>query len=434
MESITLIILTFVVSFFVLMFIGWPIGFSIIGSTILAYFFLAGWGAVGSIAVLGYYGMYNYGLLALPIFILMGLILIHGGIAEDLYNAVLPLMERIAGGLIYANIIANVILGACCGSAIAATSAMSAVAIPELRKRGYAKGICYGSLASAGNLSALIPPSVGMILFCSITTVSLGRLFIAGIIPGLILAVCFCIISAVWIKFKPNIVPVVPKKVMPMGMAIIYAFRNLWPLVILIILVLGIIYLGVGTPTEGGCYGVVGAVILSISKKKLNITVIKNILVDTSRISVSILFIIAMASVYGYALNYLGLQPFLINMLEGLKGGVIAKVYIIWLIYLILGFFLDSSAVIILTTPIILPFMISLGFEPVWFGIFILLAVTMGNITPPVGITLFAVQAITKDRVDIISKGCLPYWVSFFLASSLIIFFPILATWLPGTI
>jgi len=432
MESVSLLLLIFVVSFLALLFLGWAIAFAIATASILAYIFLAGGSVLGGFATLGYHAMFNYGLLALPIFILMGEILIQGGVAGDLYDAVLPLMERIPGGLIHTNIAANTILGACCGSTVAATSAMSTVAIPELRKRGYAKEICYGSLASAGCLSCLIPPSVGMILFCSITTVSLGKLFIAGIIPGLILAVCFSLVSAIWIKLQPNTVPRIPKKVMPLGRAVLFALKKLWPLFILIIVVLGVIYLGVGTPTESGCYGVVGAIVLSVRNKKLNLKTINAILINTAKVSVSILFIIAMASVYGYALNALGLKQLLLHLLGRLAGGTITKIYIIWLIFLFLGMFLDSAAVIVLTTPILLPFAISLGFEPIWFGIFLMLAVQLGNITPPVGVTLFAVQAITEDRIAIISKGCLPYWVSFFLVSSLITLFPILVTWLPS--
>lgn len=430
MESVTLLLLIFVLSFLVLLFLGWPIAFAIATASILAYVFLAGGSVLGVFAIFSYNAMFNYGLLALPIYILMGEMLIQGGVAGDLYDAVTPLMERIPGGLIHTNIAANVILGACCGSTVAATSAMSTVAIPELMKRGYAKEICYGSLASAGCLSCLIPPSVGMILFCSITTVSLGKLFIAGIIPGLILAACFSLVSAIWIKCQPNMAPRIPKKVMPLGRAVLFALKRLWPLFILITVVLGTIYLGVATPTESGCYGVVGAMVLSAFNKKLNLKTISVMLVNTAKISVSILFIIAMASVYGYALNALGMKQLLLHLLENLQGGVITKIYIIWLVYLLLGMFLDSAAVIVLTTPILLPFAIGLGFEPVWFGVFLMLAVQLGNITPPIGVTLFAVQSITNDRIAIISKGCLPYWISFLLASSLIIFFPSLATFL----
>jgi tripartite ATP-independent transporter DctM subunit len=171
--------------------------------------------------------MFNYDLLALPIFILMGELLIQGGVAGKLYDSVLPLMERIPGGLIHTNIIANVILGACTGSTIAATTAMSAVAVPELNKRGYDKKICYGSLSSAGCLACLIPPSVGMILFASITTVSLGKLFIAGIIPGLILAGAFSLVVFIWVNLQPKIVPAAPEKLMPLGAAIIFALKNM---------------------------------------------------------------------------------------------------------------------------------------------------------------------------------------------------------------
>ena len=430
MDIASLLLLIFVGAFLVLLFLGWPVAFAIATASILAYIFLAGGSVLGSFAIFSYNAMFNYGLLALPIFILMGEVLIQGGVAGDLYDAVTPLMERIPGGLIHTNIAANVILGACCGSTVAATSAMSTVAIPELMKRGYAKKICYGSLASAGCLSCLIPPSVGMILFCSITTVSLGKLFIAGIIPGLILAASFSLVSAIWIKYQPDIAPRVPKKVMPLWVAVLFALKRLWPLFILIIVVLGTIYLGVATPTESGCYGVFGALVLSALNKKLNLKTIKAMLINTAQVSVPILFIIAMASVYGYALNALGLKQLLLNLLENLQGGTITKIYIIWLVYLLLGMFLDSAAVIVLTTPILLPFTINLGYDPIWFGIFLMLTTQLGNITPPIGVTLFAVQAITKERVAIIAQGCLPYWVSFLLASSLVIFFPSLATWL----
>lgn len=434
MESAFLLLFIFVGLFLVLLFLGWPIAFGIATASILAYIFLAGGSVLGVFAIFSYNAMFNYGLLALPIFILMGEILIQGGIAGDLYDAVTPLMERIPGGLIHTNIAANVILGACCGSTVAATSAMSTVAVPELMKRGYAKKICYGSLASAGCLSCLIPPSVGMILFASITTVSLGKLFIAGIIPGLILAACFSLISAIWIKLQPNMAPSIPKKVMPIGMAVFFAIKRLWPLLILISVVLGTIYFGVATPTESGCYGVVGALVLSAFNKKLSLKTIKAMLINSTKVSVAILFIIAMASVYGYAINTLGMKQLLLRLLESMQGGTITKMYILWLVYLFLGMFLDSAAVIVLTTPILLPFTVSLGFDPVWFGIFLMLTTQLGNITPPVGVTLFAVQAVTGEGISVVSKGCFPYWVSFLLATSFLIFFPGLATWLTSYI
>ena len=434
MGSTFLLLLVFVGLFLVLLFLGWPIAFCIATASIVAYIFLAGGTVLGVFSIFSYHAMYNYGLLALPIFILMGELLIQGGIAGDLYNAVTPLMERIPGGLIHTNIVANVILGACCGSTIAATSAMSTVAVPELMKRGYGKKICYGSLASAGCLSSLIPPSVGMILFASITTESLGKLFVAGIIPGLILAICFSLISAMWIKLQPNMAPPISKNLMPLGMAVLFALKRLWPIIILISVVLGTIYFGVATPTESGCYGVFGALVLSAYKKKVTLKSIKASLINSAKVSVSILIIIAMASVYGYALNALGMKQLLLGLLKNIQGGTITKMYIIWLIYLLLGMFLDSSAVVVLTTPILLPYVVSLGFDPVWFGVFLMLCVQLGNITPPVGVTLFSVQAITKEGISVISQGCFPYWLSFLLATSFLILFPGLATWLTSYI
>lgn len=431
MESALSLFLVFVVAFLVFLFSGWLIAFAVAGATILAYVFVAGGGALGNFAVHTYNAMLNYDLLALPVFILMGELLIQGGVAARLYDSVLPLMERIPGGLVHTTIAANVILGACTGSTIAATTAMSTVTIPELKKRGYAKEICYGSLASAGCLACLIPPSVGMILFASITTVSLGRLFIAGIIPGLILAAALSLVVAVWVKVQPHIAPSSSQKIMPFGMALTFALRNLWPLLILIFLVLGAIYLGIGTPTEAGCYGVLGALVLGY--KRLDRGALKTALFGSAQISGALLLVIAIASAYGFALNALGLRQWLLALLDRLPGGPFIQMYIIWFIYLILGMFLDSASVIVITTPICLPFAVNLGYDPVWFGIFLMLAVELGNITPPVGVTLFAVQVVSKDSLDIIAKGALPFWISFFLAMTLLTLFPGIVTWLPST-
>jgi C4-dicarboxylate transporter DctM subunit len=430
MESQILLFLIFGVAFLFLLFSGWLIAFAMAGASTLAYIFMAGEGAIGNIVVHTYNAMFNYDLLALPIFILMGELLIQGGVAGKLYDSVLPLMERIPGGLVHTNIIANVILGACTGSTIAATTAMSTVAVPELNKRGYDKKICYGSLTSAGCLACLIPPSVGMILFASITTVSLGKLFIAGIIPGLILAAAFSLVVFIWVKLQPNIVPVPPKKLMPLGVAVIFALKNMWPILVLIFMVLGAIYFGIGTATESGCYGICGALVLGY--KTINLETIKRTLFSTLQISGGLLIVIAMASVYGFALNSLGMRQSLLSLLGGLPGGAFTKMYLIWLMLLILGMFIDSASIIVITTPIFMPFAVGLGYDPIWFGVFMMLAVELGNITPPVGVTLFAVQAAAKEQLDIVAKGSFPFWASFFLAMTICTYFPAIVTWLPG--
>lgn len=421
------LLLIFVGVFLVFLFLGWLIAFSLAGAVLLAYIFAKG--SVLNFAVLSYNAAFNYNLLALPIFILMGEILIQGGVAAKLYDSVVPLFERFPGGLIHTNIAANVVLGACCGSTIAATSAMSDVAIPELMKRGYAKGICYGSLASAGCLAALIPPSVGMIVFASITTVSLAELFVGGIFPGLLLAATLAIVTIAWVKIRPEIVPPAPKELMPLKKALL-SMLKLWSLAILILLVLGTIYLGIGTPTEAGCYGVVGALLLGC--RKLSRERLKTALLTSCRISCSLLFIIAIASVFGFALNALGLQVTVLSVLSGLPGGMYIKMFCVYLMLMGIGMFLDSASVTIISTPILLPYAVSLGFEPVWFGVWLVLAVELGNVTPPVGVTLYAVQAVSGDKLTTIARGCFPYWASFFGTMFLMTFFPGIALWLPS--
>jgi len=428
MDPMVLSLVIFLGVFFVFLLSGWMIAFALAAASLLAYIFIAG-GTTGNFAILGYNALFTYTLLALPIFILMGTFLIEGGVATILYEGVLPLMERVPGGLIHTNIIGNIILGACSGSTIAATTCMATVCIPELKKRGYDKGICYGSLAAAGNLASLIPPSVGLIIFASLTTVSLGQLFIAGIVPGLFLAVCFGVITAIWVRIHPEVAPS-PKEKMPLGSAFFLAIRKLWALLVLIVVVLGVIYLGIGTPTEAGCYGAVGALLLGV--KRLDREKIKSALFTGGRVSGSLLFVIAMASVYGFALNALGLREWLLAVLGALPGDQYIQMFLVWLILLVLGMFIDGTSIIVITTPIFLPFAVSLGFDPVWFGVWLMLAANLGNITPPVGITLYAVITVSKDSIDVVARGCLPFWASFFMVMIPMTFFPAIATWLPS--
>lgn len=430
MDSMTLSLVIFLGCFIVFLFSGWLIAFSIGASSALAYIIISGGSTISNFAYLGYNATINYNLLALPLFILMGELMIQGGIAKTLYSAITPLMERIRGGLIYVNVLSNTVLGACCGSTIAATSAISTVAIPELHNRGYAKGISYGSLASAGNLAALIPPSIGLILYAAITDTSLGELFLAGIVPGLILTCTLLFVSAMWIKLNSKIAPPREKNPMPVGRSVGFAISRLWPLLILIVIVLGSIYLGFATPTEAGTYGVIGAIILGIGR--INLKTFKISLVDTVRASVPLLFIIAMASIYGYALNSLGLRLWVATLLDGLIGPPCVKMFSIWFLLLMLGMFLDAGSAIVLTTPILLPFALSLGYDPVWYGIWLSLAVELGNITPPVGLTIFAVQAISGDKLDTIARGALPFWISFVLAQLSVTFFPGIVLLLPN--
>jgi len=431
MDTMTLIVVIFLGCFMVFLFSGWLIAFCMAAISVLAYIFISGGSAISNFAYLGYNAAISYNLLALPFFILMGELLIQGGVVVTLYNAITPLAERVRGGLIYVNILANTILGACCGSTIAATSATSAVAIPELAKRGYAKGISYGSLASAGNLAALIPPSIGLIIYAALTDTSLGELFLAGILPGLVLSAAFLFVSVIWMKLDSKIAPPRKEHPMPLGRSVGFGISRLWPLLILIVIVLGSIYRGFATPTEAGTYGAVGAIILSIGRK-LNLETLKTSLVDTIKASVPLLFIIAMASIYGYALNSLGVRSEIIRLLEGLGGPPYAKMFFVWFLLLLLGMFLDGGSIAVLTIPIFVPFAVSLGYDPIWYGIWASIVGELGNITPPVGLTIFAVQAVSGDRLDIIAKGAFPYWASFVIVQLLITFFPSIALLIPN--
>ena len=429
MENITLLVIVFLGLFLLFLFTGWLIAFCLAGVAIISYLFLEA-GTLATFAFLNYNSLTSYSLLALPIFILMGELLISGEVAPKLYDAVTPLMERFRGGLIYTNILANTILGAACGSTIAATTSTSTVAIPELKRRGYQKEIVYGSLASAGCLAALIPPSVGLIVYAAITDTSIGQLFIAGIIPGLILSASLVLVSKIVLKIRPQIAPPVKKEgIVPVGRALFHMVKRLWPLFILIGLVLGTIYTGVATATESATFGVAGAMLLGI--KNFTLKKLKDGLFLTVRICVGLFLILAMASIYGFALNAVGVKDFLLEALRAAPGGEYGQIYLIWFIMLFLGMFLEPGSGMIITTPIFLPFVVGLGYDPIWYGIWLILAVELGNITPPVGLTLYAVQAVSGDKLETVAKGCLPYWAAFFIAMTPITFFPAIALWLP---
>jgi len=424
MDSLGLVALIFGAFFVIFLFSGWLIAFSIAASSMLAYLLICGGSTITNFALLGYNAMTNYNFLALPLFILMGELMIQGGIARKLYNSVVPLAGRVRGGLIYVNVLANTIFGACCGSTVAATSAISAVAIPEVTKRGYSKGISYGSLAAAGNLAGLIPPSVGLIVYSAISNTSLSELFVAGIVPGLILAGTLMLVTTIWIKFDSKVVPPRLENPLRLAKAVPFAICRLWSVALMIGAVLGSIYTGFATPTEAGTYGVVGAFILGIAGKELNLEKFKITLVDTIRAAVPILFIIAMAAIYGFALSYLGLKSYLLELLQGFSGPAWLQMFFIWLMLLVLGMFLDGGSIFILTTPIFLPFAMSLGYHPVWYGVWLEMAVDLGNITPPVGVTLYAVQSISRDKLEIIARGALPFWISFAMSQALLTLFP----------
>jgi len=428
MDSMVWIAALFFGGLLLLLFMGLPIYLVLATTAMLAYLIFAKEAVITAFPLLCYSGIKSYTLLALAFFILMGELMVEGKVADVLYDAITPVVVRIRGGLIYVNILANTLFGAISGSTIAATSATSAVAIPQLQKRGYAKGISYGSLASAGCLASLIPPSLGLILYAAITNTSVGELFIGGIVPGLILTSTLAMVTFVWIRISPQIVPEVEKSQVPLGGALLHAIKALWPIAILVFIVLGSIYFGWATPTEAGTYGVFGALI--VGAKRLTLSRIRTGFVNSVRVAASLIIIIGIAEVYGYALNLLGLKNAIVGLLAGLPGIPPVKMFFIWLMLLVLGMFLDSGSAIVITTPVLLPFAVSLGYDPIWYGVWLILAVELGNITPPVGLTMFAVQSVSGDRVDIIAKGSLPYWISYLFAQLPVTFFPGIVVWL----
>ncbi len=430
MENFTTIAIIFIALFLILLFMGWWIAFALGTVSVLGYLF-AGGGTIDNFSFLAHNALFTYLLIALPVFILMGKLIIMSGITQKLYDAITPLLPPIPGGIMHVTPLANIILGAACGSTIAATSATTTVAVPELKRRGYPLGLAYGSLASAGCIAGLIPPSLAFILYSAITEVSLGQLFLAGIIPGILLGVAIAVVIVMAAKIRPQLFPPHQKRKGSLIKALFFAFRNLWAVCLLIILVLGTIYTGITTPTESGTIGVIGALVIAIAWRQFSLQKIKIALFDTIKITGALFMIFTTASVYGFALNYLGLQDWVRDMLGTLPGGPVTKMVFLGIFFLVLGLFIDSGSAVIITTPVLLPFIVSQGFSPLWYGVWLTLAVELGNITPPVGLTIFAVQAVTGESLETVAKGCLPFWSSFIMVLAPITFWPILVLWVP---
>jgi len=424
-----LILLIFVGALFFLLFSGWWVFFTLGAISILAYVLLAG-GVVGNLPRLMFNTIDSYYLLALPLFVFMGTILTEGGLAERLFDAITPFTAFLRGGLIHAAVLANTVLGACCGSTVAATSSISAVAIPEMSKRGYAKTISYGSLASSGLLAGLIPPSIPLIVIAILSDESIAKLFIAGIIPGLLLASTISLVTVVLTTIRPELAPSsAADRARISARTILPLLGKTGPALILVAIVIGSIYMGMATPTEASSMGVVGA--LAISARRLNVRKIHTSAIDAIRVSGSIVILLGVAAVYGYALHYLGLGEWIQDFLAGLPGGPMTKMYCLIPVYLVLGMFLDAASLTVIIVPILLPFVKSLGLSPLWFGVWSVVNTELGCITPPVGLTLYAVQATSRDKLETIAKGALPYWISFLIVIVLIMQWPALVLWLP---
>jgi C4-dicarboxylate transporter DctM subunit len=372
----------------------------------------------------------SWTLTALPLFIWMGEILFRTKLSDSMFRGLAPWVSKLPGSLLHTNVIGCTIFAAVSGSSAATCATIGKMTLPELRRRGYPEEITIGSLAGAGTLGLLIPPSIIMIVYGVSADVSIAKLFVAGIFPGMILAGLFSGYLIVWSLMNPGRVP--PPDMHMTFAQKVYESRHLIPVVLLIGAVLGSIYSGLATATEAAAVGVVGSLVLSAVQRSLNWATFRDSLMGATRLYCMIALILAGAAFLTLAMGYIGLPRHLAEFVSSLGLSPFMLVIALAVFYVILGCFLDGISMVVLTMGVILPTVQAAGIDLLWFGIFIVIAVEMAQITPPVGFNLFVLQGMTGKEITWIARVTMPFFLLMCLMVLLLWFFPQIATWLPA--
>ena len=371
----------------------------------------------------------SWTLTALPLFVWMGEILFRTKLSENLFKGLAPWLSRLPGGLIHVNVVGCALFAAISGSSAATVATVGKMSIPELRKRNYPEKLLLGSLAGSGTLGLLIPPSIILIIYGVTVQESIAKLFIAGIIPGIMLAIFFMLYVIGWSMLNKNSMPKMDEtftfsqKIKQSGQLI--------PIIVLIVAVIGSIYVGIATATEAASLGVVGALILSFFQKSLNKETFKLSLLGATKTSCMIAFILAGSSFLSLAMGFTGLPRNLAIWINEMGLSPYVLIMVLTFFYIILGMFLDGISAVVLTMAIIEPMIRQAGFDMIWFGIFLVIVVEMAQITPPVGFNLFVLQGMANKDMGFIARSAFPLFLLMILAVIVIIIFPEIALWLP---
>ncbi|QGQ71883.1 TRAP transporter large permease [Halomonas sp. PA16-9] len=371
----------------------------------------------------------DFTLSAVPLFIFLGEILLASGVSKRVYNGLTPLFARVPGQLLHTNIAVCTLFGAVSGSSTSTAAAIGAVGYPELTKRGYKPSVVVGTLAAGGTLGLLIPPSLALIIYGATQNVSIGQLFIAGMLPGLLLAAAFSTWIMIRSKIGEPITPTFKEKVT--FKHVITGLKEIWPLPVLIFFVLGTIYLGIATPTESAALGVVASIVLGLTWGDLTFKRLWQAFKHASIMFTAIGMILIGTVILSQAVSLLGIPRTAVETIGNFGLGPYGILLMIVIVYIVLGCFFDGISLLLMTLPITFPMITSLGFDPIWFGIIVTLLIEIGMITPPVGLNLFVLSSISKNEVNLTSaaKASLPYWLILLGAIGVFTLFPNIILW-----
>lgn len=398
-------------------------------------------GIVGGIAVYGMpfmnsiapvlWGVQNENLLtSIPLFVLLGELLLRSGIADRMYLALSAWFGRLPGGLLHTNIGSCALFAATSGSSVATAATISTVALPSLMKRGYPIRPSLGTIAAGGTLGILIPPSVNMIIYGSLTNNSIGKLFVAGIIPGLLLTASFMLYIAITSILSGN---TLREEKVSFKDKLIVSQHLIAPLIVFGV-VMGSLYFGIATATESAALGVTTVLLFVVKSGRLSWPLLRGCFISTARVSGMILLIIAAAFILNLTISLTGVAEVMTKWVTSLGLSPVGLILGLIVFYLLLGMFMDVLSMMVATIPVTYPIAIALGIDPIWFGIFVILMCELGLITPPVGMNLFVVHGIRVDSgsIDDVMWGALPYAIIIILFTLLLMLFPQIVTWLPG--
>jgi len=428
------IALIVIVLFIIFLSIGTPIYASLGLAGAIGIFILRGPDGLMSIPTIMYDKLRSFIMVAIPLFILMGQVIFHSGMGGRLYTLGSRWMNRLPGGLCIASVFACTIFAAMCGVSVAGAATVGAFAIPEMIKRGYDKSLSAGSVAAGGALSLLIPPSVGFIVYGEIADVSVGKLFVGGIVPGIVLSLMMVIYIGLRVWSKPELAPQFTEVVTWKSKML--SLREIWPALLMIFAVLGSIYFGVATPTQAAAIGFFCSLILArFVYKNLNWSIFRDIVRESMLTTGMILLIFVCAMFFGYVLTLLKLPQYLMQFIAGSGWPNWLSLTVIMVILFVLGMFVDAVSVITISTPLLLPTVTMMGYSPLWFGIIMGITLQMAVITPPVGLNLYVIKNVSPPEVSLsdIIRGVFPFVIIQIICLIFFIVFYQLTLWLPRT-
>lgn len=415
---------------FFLLFLGVPVGVALALVGFVGFAGVSGIdAALGIIRIVPYSTFSNYNLIVIPVFILMGNFAFHSGLSSDLYTTARTWFGRVRGGLAMATVAACAAFAAISGSSAATAATMGKIALPEMKRRAYDDSLSTGTIAAGGTLGILIPPSVTLIIYGVLTENSIGKLFLAGIVPGLLQALLFIGTIGILCLLKPRLSPA--------GEATslwekVKSLKGSWLVLVLFLLVIGGIYAGIFSPVEAAGVGAFGAFIIALARRRMGWQVFKESLADSIQTSAMIFLIMLGANIFGYFLAVTGISHSLAGFLAGMEISKYVILIIIMVIYVILGMFMDTMAMILITVPIFYPVIMQLGFDPIWFGILLVTLCEVGMITPPVGMNLYVIAGISGGvPMGRVFKGAVPFIVADLVHMALLVALPAIVLFVP---